>query len=245
MTNEEAKFILSAFRPNGSDTENPRFGEALRMAGSDPMLGQWFARSRAYDSAVAAKLRQVAPPTRLRESILAGARVSAGPRSTAMRLTWIAGLAAAAALAVIVATMKAPVHPDNLLPAFAGFAINDAVNGGKHVGHGEPSAALAAGLQADGAPMPGADQIDFDKLRDSGCRTLSFAGHDVIEVCFARNGVMFHLYVTRHDASMAEVAARGPTFIERAGGAAAVWTDRNLDFALVSSAGVAAIRRLL
>ena len=36
--------------------------------------------------------------------------------------------------------------------------------------------------------MPSAEQIDFEKLRETGCRTLNFAGHDVLEVCFAREG---------------------------------------------------------
>jgi hypothetical protein len=243
MTNEEAKFILSAFRPNGMDTDNPRFGDALRMAGTDPILGQWLERSRAYDSAVAGKLKQVAPPPSLREAILAGARVSAGPRGGMRRLTWIAGLAAAAALAVTLLTMKEPTRPGSLVPAFASFAIADALRDG-HVGHGEPSEALITGLQASGAPMPGAEQIDFDRLKDTGCRTLSFAGRDVIEVCFARDGTLFHLYIARIDPSRADLSTKGPVFIEQAGGAAAVWSDHNLGFALASKAGVEAIRRL-
>jgi hypothetical protein len=244
MTNDEARFILSAFRPNGMDTDNPRFGDALRMAGTDPVLGQWFERSRAYDSAVAAKLRQVAPPASLREDILAGARLSAGPRAGARRLAWIAGLAAAAVLAVVVATMKEPVRPGSLVPAFARFAIGDAARDG-HVGRGEPAAALVAGLQTSGAPMPSAEQIDFDRLRETGCRTLSFAGRDVIEVCFVRNGTLFHLYVARIEPSGADLNTRGPVYLEQAGGAAAVWSDRNLGFAVATKAGLEAIRRLL
>jgi len=244
MTIDEAKFILCAFRPSGKDTDNPPFAGALRMAGADPVLGQWFERSRAHDSAVSGKLRQVAPPPSLRDDILAGARVSAGPRSMARRFAWVAGLAAAAALAAVVVTMRAPARPDSLMPAFASFAINDALRGG-HGGRGEPSAALVSGLQASGAPMPGAAQIDFDRLRDTGCRTLSFAGRDVIEVCFARNGIVFHLYMARREAQFAAVTSKGPMFIEEAGEAAAVWSDRNLDFALVSEAGVEAVRRLL
>lgn len=244
MTNEEAKFILGAFRPSGIDTDNPRFGDALRMAGTDPVLGQWFEKSRAYDSAVAGKLRQVAPPASLRDDILAGARQSAGPRGGARRLAWVAGLAAAALLAAVVATMKQPARPGILVPAFASFAIGDAVRDG-HFGKGEPAAALVSGLQTLGAPMPSAEQIDFDRLRDTGCRTLSFAGRDVLEVCFVRNGTLFHLYVARIDPARADLSTHGPVFVEQAAGSAAVWSDHNLGFALATKAGVEAIRRLL
>lgn len=243
MTHEEAKFILNAFRPDGRDAGTAAFADATRMAADDPLLGQWFARSRAHDAAVAAKLGQVMPPAGLREAILAGARVSAGPRSLLMKLSWAAGLAAAAALAVVVASMKVPARPDALAASYAGFAINDMLTE-RHGGRGEPAAALVGELQAKGAPMPGADQIDFDQLRDTGCRTISFAGHDVVEVCFARAGVTFHLYVVRHDGALGDPVAKGPVFIAQAAGAAAIWSDRRYDFAVVSSAGVEALRRL-
>jgi hypothetical protein len=92
--------------------------------------------------------------------------------------------------------------------------------------------------------MPGADRIDFDRLKDTGCRTLSFAGHDVIEVCFLRDGALFHLYVYRNDGLGAGIAARGPAFIAQAAGAAAVWSDRRFDYAVATSAGAEALRRL-
>jgi hypothetical protein len=242
MTTDEAKFILTAFRPNGRDATHPAFGDALQAAAGDPMLGEWFARSRSYDAAVAAKLGQICAPAGLREAILAGARVSTRPRTTGWGFAWAAGLAAAAALAFVVATMRAPVRPEGAA-AFAGFAINDVANG-KHGGTGEPSSALIASLQAKGSPMPGADRIDFDKLSQTGCRTLSFAGHDVIEVCFLRDGALFHLYVYRHDGPGSESVAKGPSFIALASGAAAVWSDRRFDYAVATSAGTEVLRRL-
>jgi hypothetical protein len=243
MTTQEAKFILSAFRPNGGDASDPAFGDALHAAAGDPVLGEWFARSRAHDAAVAEKLGQVAVPAGLREAILAGARVSSRPRSFGVGAAWAAGLAAAAALAFVVASMRAPARPDATSAAFARFAINDVANG-KHGGTGEPSGALIASLQAGGSPMPGADRIDFDKLKETGCRTLSFAGHDVIEVCFLRDGALFHLYVFRNDGPAGDSSEKGPSFIAQAAGAAAVWSDTRFDYAVATSAGTEALRRL-
>jgi hypothetical protein len=104
---------------------------------------------------------------------------------------------------------------------------------------------LVSELQARGARMPGPDQIDFEKLRDTGCRTLNFAGHDVVEVCFARDGALFHFYVTRRDGPLGDSVASGPSFIAQAAGAAAVWSDKQFDYAVASTAGVEAIRKLL
>ncbi len=244
MTIEEAKFTLSAFRPSGSDAGDAAFSEALRMSSEDPMLAAWFSQSRAHDGAVAAKIAQLAPPAGLREAILAGARAGGSQRSSGLGWGWIAGLAAAAAVAIGVFSMRAPARPDSGASALAGFAINDMVNE-KHGGRGEPTGALVSELQAKGARMPGADQIDFEKLRDTGCRTLNFAGHDVLEVCFARDGTLFHLYVTRRDGPIGDSVARGPSFIAEAVGSAAVWSDRRFDYAVASTAGIEAIRRLL
>jgi len=244
MTIEEAKFILSAYRPSGSDAGLAAFSDALRMAGGDPLLGAWFTRSRGLDAAVAGKLRQIEPPPGLREAILAGARVSESQRSHGLGRAWIAGLAAAAALAIVVFSMKAPARPEYGNAAFARFAIND-MTSEKHGGKGEPASALIAQLETNGARMPDAGQIDFEKLKDTGCRTLSFARHDVIEVCFSRDGALFHFYVMRSDSPQGEFAARTLTFLTEASGAAAVWSDNRFAYAIASTAGVEAIRRLL
>jgi hypothetical protein len=244
MTSDEAKFILSVYRPDGSDAGNAAFCDALKMAGNDPTLGSWFERSRAYDAAVAGKLCEVAPPAGLREAILAGARLSIPRRSEGMSRAWITGLAAAAVLAVVIVSMKTPARPERAGEAFAGFAINDMVTA-KHGGHGAPAGALVAELQTVGSKMPGADTLNFEKLRDTGCRTISFSGRDVIEVCFVREGALFHLYVSRREGSPGDVALNAPSFISQAAGAAAVWSDRSFDYALASTAGVEALRRLL
>lgn len=245
MTTDQAKFILSAFRPNGSDADNPAFGDALRMAGDDPLVGRWFEQSRAHDAAVAAKLRTLAPPPGLREAILAGGRVSRPGRSRDRRWGWAAGLAAAAAVAALaLVSLRTSEGPGSTSAAFATFAVDDMVHG-SHGSKGEAAGALIASLQAEGSSMPSAGNIDFERLRETGCRTLTFAGHDVLEVCFARSGAEFHLYVTRRDGPMAKSIATAPSFIQQAAGAAVVWADGRYDYAVASQAGAEALRRLL
>lgn len=243
MTIEEAKFILSAYRPSGSDAGSGAFAEGLRIAAADPALGDWFARSRAYDAAVAGKLRRIEPPPGLREAILAGARAGDTQVSLGRGWAWVAGLAAAAALALVLFSMKSPVRPEPGA-GLAEFAINDMANA-RHGGSGEPAGALIAQLETTGARIPGSERIDFDKLRQTGCRTLSFAGRDVIEVCFARDGAVFHFYVARREGPSVDFAAGAPSLIAEAAGAAAVWSDARFDYAIASKAGAEAIRRLL
>jgi hypothetical protein len=251
MTLQEAKFILSSYRPNGSDSGSAAFGDALRMAGEDPVLGAWFARSRELDTAVAAKLAQIAPPPGLREAILAGARVGESHRKRGPAWGWMGGLAAAAALVIGLFSLRVPVRPvQPSIPSsaqvapIAVFAIDDMVHG-KHGGSGEPASALVARLETKGSAIPTGAEIGFDKLKATGCRTISWQGEDMIEVCFVRDGTLFHLYVLRRPGPGDDDAVGGPFYLEQAAGSAASWSDSHFDYALASTAGVAAIRKLL
>ena len=79
MDNQEAKFILSAYRTAGQDANDPRFAEALAQARRDPILEHWFQESAAFDVAMPEKLSVVPVPSDLREGILAGVKVSRVP----------------------------------------------------------------------------------------------------------------------------------------------------------------------
>ena len=74
MTNNEAKFVLGAYRPNGSDATDPAMAEAIKQSRDDPSLHAWFLREQAYDAAMATKLRGITPPAGLRDAIVAGVR---------------------------------------------------------------------------------------------------------------------------------------------------------------------------
>lgn len=69
MDKERAKFVLQSFRPDGEDTDEPAFAEALSLAAKDRELGEWLAEERAQDAAFAAMLSDVEIPEDLREAI--------------------------------------------------------------------------------------------------------------------------------------------------------------------------------
>lgn len=242
MNPSQAKFILSACRPDGSDAKSADFEEAIRLADQNPDLAAWFERSKAFDSAVARKVSAIRPPSGLKETILAGSKVTVAHHAPFKGWAWLGGIAAAAVLAVVI-SMGSAARPSGGAGAFADFALYD-LSHGQHGSHGEAAARLVQTLQTSAAPLPSADTIDFAALRSSGCRTLSFAGRDVMEVCFARGGVEFHLYVTPRDSSFSSVLGNAPMFVSQATGAAAVWADRAYGYALVSKSGVEALRKL-
>ncbi len=70
MDKEKAKFVLESFRPDGADTHNKDFAEALHLATEDRELGQWLVRERAFDAEFAEALARVDLPEGLRESVL-------------------------------------------------------------------------------------------------------------------------------------------------------------------------------
>jgi hypothetical protein len=77
ITNEAAKFVLNAYRPNGADAQDPVFRDALEQAACDPELAAWFKEQRSFDSLIAGKLAEFQPPPTLYSSILAGIAMAA------------------------------------------------------------------------------------------------------------------------------------------------------------------------
>lgn len=240
MNNDEAKFILRAYRPGGRDAGDAAFAAGLEQARRDPALGVWFAREQAHDAAVAGKLRELMPPAGLREAILAGGKVSARARGPWLRPAW---LAAAAAVAVLLGVLALwPVNRAEAAPqALAEFALQD-MRHRDHGSHGEASAELQSWLVADNklaGPMP----VDFEKLRKTGCRTLRYAGREMVEICFVRDGAVFHLYVSQKTPT--DEVKDGPFLLSQTGGAAAVWTDERYQYTLVSPSDVAALKKVI
>lgn len=241
MSNSEAKFILGAYRPGGRDATDPAFADALKQAHADPQLREWFERSCAHDTAIVGKLAAVQPPAGLRDALIAGARL-AQPKRSAFRSSRLLALAAALAVGLGLGLVIREQARQATPAAFASFAMDDLLHG-KHGGHGEETGQLATWLGNARTPLSAGIPVDMEKLEATGCRTLRFAGHDVVEVCFAHDGTEFHLYVSRF--GDAESKAHGPSYVSGAEGAVAEWSDGRFGYALASAAGVNVLKRLL
>ncbi|MBS0664642.1 MAG: hypothetical protein JSR48_15350 [Verrucomicrobia bacterium] len=242
MNNDESKFLLGAYRSNGRDADDPLLATALAQARTDPAVGEWFQRSQAYDAAIAARLRDVAPPAGLREAILAGGRASRGARGRWRNpAPWLA-LAASVAVLLTAAVALWPRPAAAAATRLADFAIEDTVHG-NHGSHGVAAGALQASLSDSNHRLQSGVPMDFAALRSTGCRTLSFAGHDVLEVCFQRDGQWFHCYIVRR-ADFPKLPA-DLRFVEHARLASAAWADASHYFVVVSEGGLEAVKRIL
>jgi len=243
MTNEEAKFVLTAYRPGGRDSDDPVLAGAIRQAQSDPNLQTWWARSQAFDGAMAARLREVAPPPGLREAILTGAKLSRPKQRRRQVLGWLALAAAVAVLLSVAGTGYYHAHTRGAeLSGLAQFALNDVRQGG-HLG--DPDQPLDRWLTTSQEPLDhGALPVNWAQMQSTGCRSLSFAGTKVFEVCFSRGGVMYHLYVLPRSESGRLPSAEQVELTER-DGAAAAWSDSHFVYALATRAGTAMLRRVL
>jgi len=69
MDKERARFVLRSFRPDGADSDDADFADALRVATNDRELGEWLMRERAFDAEFAEALARVDLPEGLREKV--------------------------------------------------------------------------------------------------------------------------------------------------------------------------------
>ena len=74
MDREQARFILRSFRPDGADSGNPDFEEALSVASADEELGAWLVAEQAQDASISSALGSVPVPGALRNRVLVALR---------------------------------------------------------------------------------------------------------------------------------------------------------------------------
>lgn len=245
MNNQEARFILGAYRPDGRDAGDPTFAEALVQAERDPELRAWLQRQRKLDTAVAGKLEEVAPPAGLREAILAGARVSQPRRRWWVNPVWLSAAATIALIAAVSITIgpSAGSPPVTDLTTFALTDIADAHD--EHVGFPPTLTGLQMRLSAAEAPLTTVfSEIDLNELRGRNCRSLLIAGREVFEICFLYDGTWYHLYAgRREDFGPGPIDPRS-MITSQGEFAATAWADSKHVYALVTD-DEEALRRLI
>jgi hypothetical protein len=243
MNNPEAKFILRAYRPDGRDAQDPTFREALAQAELDPALGAWFRREQAVDEALSSRIGALQVPD-LRATILAGGRAGRQRRAWWRRSVWFAAAAALAVLIGVAVRLRVrPTAPEAY--ALAHFALQDvALDGKSHLGPVAGLEAVQRELADPRTHLAAGVAVDLADLRRGGCRTVQVAGHEVCEICFARDGE-FHLYIARRGDFDASAETKEPMFVEQGRLASATWTDARYVYVAVTGAGPDALRRAL
>lgn len=248
MKNQEAKFILGAYRPDGQDADDTTFHEALAQAEKDPELRVWFERQRKFDSALSAKLKEVSPPAGLREAILTGSRLSVGAAKR-RRSWWTAGWLAAAAAVALVTTVALKTRATAAQPTgaqLAAFALDDLANHhDRHMGFPAGLPGLQAQLTNVQVPLSKGVGFNLADLRKEHCRAVKVGGREVFEICFQRDGTWYHVYVgSRRDFAPGAIDPRA-LMKQQGQFAATAWADSEHVYALVTGAGSEALQRAI
>lgn len=226
MDNQEAKFILNAYRPGGQDADDPRFAEALEQARRDPVLERWFSESIAFDTSVTKRLCAIEVPVDLRESILAGVKVSRPLRFPFVKWAVAAALISLAILGSLIWRETRPAHltgwQNEALGVISSLVRNESnFNAQSHNGR-----ELVAWLHANRAPGPQALPRKLEKLESLGCKTFSWNGTPVSVICFTRpDGGLIHLVSTTATPATNHVEKMKPTLVRQGNWTTATWRE--------------------
>lgn len=248
MTNDDAKFILRAYRSDGRYEHDALFREALERAHRDPALMQWLAEEQSLDEVVADKLEGVAPPTGLRDAILVGARASRKPSRVWWRHpAWLGAAAAAAIIAAVPFLVQTPATTGPVITAtqLAHAGLDDMIE--HHAEHIEfvfspELKPFQTELASYSGPYSAGFQIDQEKLADVKCRNVGVNGLTAHEICFLRDGTWFHLYVVSLPEGSSGTESK-PAFAEHDGYAAASWIRDGVAYALVVEDNIEHLRQ--
>ena len=244
VNNQEAKFILSAYRPSGEDACRAAFAAALEQVNRDPDLAAWFAEQRALDVATSDAICSIPIPRDLRANILAGAKISRR-RFWPRRPVLVAIAASLALLAVIDAVWTRPPRLDQWQNDALGV-VSTFVPGHEPFDHEAPdSRELQQWLLAQNAPAPEAIPAALQAVPTLGCKTISSSGRPVSIMCFKmQDGNIVHLIVT--DASgLSHLPSPQPKFVRKANWATASWTQNGRACMLAIKGPDQALRNLL
>jgi len=246
MNNQEARFILAAYRPNGQDAGDPRFAEALKQAQTDPQLKDWLATSLEWDAKVGEALRANPVPPSLKASILAGQKIIAMPQ-VRTRVRWMAA-AAALTLLGLAGAMLTVRHFEK--PSFAALRqeLPEVMASFKDLqlktaDFGEIQRYLASQGAHKDLQVP----EELADLPSIGCRVLDWHDRKVALVCFRTGepqGQVAHLLVI--DArDLRDAPDTRPTSTEQEAWSTAGWRQGNHVYLLATAAAGPSAHSLL
>ncbi len=195
--NEQAKILLSAYRPGGGDASDPAFAEALAQAQRDPQLRAWLEESQRFDQTISEKLRTVAVPANLRATILAGAKMSRPRRWWEGSRVW-AMAAALAILASLGALWQRKAAELDGWQTHSLAVLDDIVSEKANFDLADPRPPhLMDWLREREAPIPAALPPALAAHPSLGCKNIDSDGRNISLICFdLGNHEAAHLFTT-------------------------------------------------
>ena len=240
MDNEQAKLILSAYRPGGEDASDPLFTAALEQVRLDPELGQWFAEQRRFDQSVRAALESDAVPAELRESLLFNRKVVRMQESAPRSRRWFRQgprLALVASLVLLLGTGLLLRHgaPEPMTGQhFVQHIVDLKKDGGISLGKtGGSTAELRAWLAQREAPSDFDLPAPLSSLGAVGCQTFAIDGRQVSLLCFMLDkDRLVHFFVIDSN-ELEDIPGSRPEFHRVHNIAATTWSAAGRTYVLV------------
>lgn len=244
--NDQAKLLLSAYRPGGADATDPAFSEALSQAERDPQLRAWFQESQQFDQAIAEKLRSVPVPADLRNTILAGAKFSQRKSPWLRARFW----AIAALFAVIASVAAMWFSKGSRLDGWQvdSLAVLDRIESGAvELDKEHPQAThLVEWLRANAAPVPASVPSVLAAHPTFGCKSIDSAGRKVSVICFdLGNEDQAHLFTTKREGLKIQPPENHAVFARRSQWNLASWSNGDSVHMLATQMEESRLRALL
>lgn len=201
MTLDQAKVILSGYRPNGRDADDPRFSEALELARHHPELARWFAEQQAFDGAMTQALTQSPVPLGLKAAILL--RAQAGRPEKLIRLPWwhwrapipISAVAATFLMLAVIGALWL-YEPSDQYADFRDEVVARTWAEASHLRlHTGDLTQIRAWLASQGAAGNFILPKGLSDLRPVGCSTVEWRGNKVGLLCLSSGSRHYHLYI--------------------------------------------------
>jgi hypothetical protein len=183
-TPDEIKKVLSLYRGDARDRQDPEIREALDLAAGDPGLKDWLEKHLAFHAAMRGKLRQVEVPAGLKETLLARRKIVRAP-------VWWRQPAWAAAAAVILLSALAfllfrPEPPPDRFANFEARIVRTALRQYRMDIETNDMQQVRQLLASRGAPADYEVPRGLRGLKLTGGGALKWRSNPVSMVCFDR-----------------------------------------------------------
>jgi hypothetical protein len=245
MNNQEAQFILLAYRANGADASDPQFRAALDQAQRDPELGSWLAEQRKFDLKVRDKLKAVVvPPPDLKSHLLA-LRDVVRARPWWQRPAWLGSIAVLlVGSAALILALRNPA-----LPALR-FADEMVQHASQPAGH----LAMAGTSMQEITQWLNNRHVDgnftlppaLSNMAIVGCQIVPCKGMSVAMICLKANGTNHVDVFLAPAAGFAEaVPSSAPQFQNSCHLTTAEWSTPETVYLVVGELPEEAVRKLV
>jgi len=245
MSRDQAKEILSAFRPGTEDERDPVFIEAMQVAEHDAELAAWLAERQAFDTAVKHRLAASPLPTGLFEQI----RIGATRRQTDARHKRQRLMALAACLVLFLTLGGLWMYHRNFQTTQFAACRSDIIRFLQQFPRLDLETANLAQARQWLADTRHLQQVQFPagltRFPTIGCRTLEWRGHRLGLICFMVDGEVVHFIVIPRSSIPDGPPASEPQFARVAGETTVAWSRGELTYLVLSKASEGFLRKRL